>query len=131
MQWNWVYLVQRAINELWHIIHLALFFRTDTDFHHFLIYKIFLQFYSIMTVVDMIFIHFYQSSLITSSCLSLKSSTWDSVDERCDAILQRNRWNKSFKTNYKIESQLQSKLTEEIRVEDEDIFRIQHHEKFI
>jgi len=84
-----------------------------------------------MTVVDMIFIHFYQLSLITSSCLSLKSSTWDSVDERCDAILQRNRWNKSFKMNYKIESQLQSKLTEEIRVENEDIFKTQRHEKFI
>ncbi len=84
-----------------------------------------------MTVVDMIFIHFYRSSSITSLCLSLKSSTWDSADERRDAILQRDRWDKSFKTNYEIESQLQSKLTEEIRVEDEDIFRIQHHEKFI
>ncbi len=79
----------------------------------------------------MIFIHFYRSSSITSSCLSLKSSTWSSADERRDAILQRDKWDKSFKTNYEIESQLQSKLTEEIRVENEGIFRTQRHEKFI
>ncbi len=84
-----------------------------------------------MAAVDMTSIHFYRPSPITSPCPSLKPSTWGSADERRDATLQRDRWNKPFKTNYEIEPQLQSKLAGETRAEDGGIFRTQRHEKFI
>ncbi len=84
-----------------------------------------------MTVVDMIFIYFYQSSLTMSSRLSLKSSSLSNADEKRTTIMQCNSLNNLFKTNREIESTLQSKLTEDIKVENEDIVEIQRHEKLI
>ncbi len=71
-----------------------------------------------MAAVEMTSIHFYRPSPVTSPCLSLKPSTWDSADERRDATLQRDRGDKPFKTNYEIEPQLQSKLAGETRAGD-------------
>ena len=107
----------------------ALFFKRDSDFHYFHVYKILSQFFFTITVVDIIFIHFYQSQ--SSSRLSLKSLRFNNADEKRTAIIQRDCLNKSFKTNRKIESSLQSKLTEDIRVRDKDIIKIQRYEKLI
>ncbi len=82
-----------------------------------------------MTIVDMIFIHFYQSR--SSSRLSVKSPSLSNADEKRTAIIQCDSLNNLFKTNREIESSLQSKLAEDIRVEDEDIVEIQRHEKLI
>ncbi len=82
-----------------------------------------------MTTVDMIFIHFYQSR--SSSRLSVKSSRLSNASEKRTAIIQCDSLNNLFKTNREIESSLQSKLTEDIRVEDEDTVEIQRHEKLI
>ena len=120
--------VSRAVNELRHIVHLALFFRTDSEFHCLFVHKIFSRFYFTMTVVDMIFIHFYRSSSTMILSLSLKSSLLSSADTKRNAILQRDRWDKPFKTNREIKSQLQDKITAEIKIENEDIFESQRHE---
>ncbi len=82
-----------------------------------------------MTIVDMTFIHFYQPR--SSSRLSVKSSSLGNAGEKCTAIIQCDSLDNLFKTNREIESSLQSKLTEDIRVENEDIVEIQRHEKLI
>jgi len=82
--------VLRATDESWHIVHLALFCRTDSRFHCLLVYKILSQLSSAMTVVDMSCINFYQSSSASSSCFSLKSSTLNNTDEKCTMILERD-----------------------------------------
>jgi len=84
-----------------------------------------------MTVVNMIFIHFYQSSSTMSSRLSLKSSSLNNAGEKRTTIMQCDSLNNLFKTNREIESTLQSKLAEDIRVKDEDIVEIQRYEKHI
>ncbi len=123
--------VSRATDESWHIVHFALFCRTDSRFHCLLVYKILSQISSAMTVVDMSRINFYQSSSASSSCFSLKSSILSNTDEKCMMILERDWWDKSFTTHRKIESLFQTQMNEDIKVENEDIVETQHHEKFI
>lgn len=82
-----------------------------------------------MTVVDMIFIYFYQSQ--SSSRFNLQSSRLNIVDEKRTVILQRDWWNKSFKTNREIESSLQDKLIKNVKVRNENIVEIQRHEELI
>ncbi len=84
-----------------------------------------------MIVVDMIFIYFYRSSLTMSSHLSLKSSSLSNADEKCTMIIQHDSLNNLFKMNHEMKSSLQSKLTEDIKVENEDIVEIQRHEILI
>ncbi len=79
----------------------------------------------------MIFIYFYQSSLMMSSHLSLKSSSLSNADEKCTTIIQRNSLNNLFKMNREMKSSLQSKLTKDIKVKNEDIVEIQRHEILI
>ncbi len=45
--------VSRETDESWHIVHLALFCKTNSRFHCLLVYKILLQLSSAMTVIDM------------------------------------------------------------------------------
>jgi len=82
-----------------------------------------------MTIIDMIFIHFYQPR--SSSRPSVKPPSLSNAGGKRTAIIQCDSLNNLFKTNREIESSLQSKLTEDIRVEDEDIVEIQRHEKLI
>lgn len=84
-----------------------------------------------MTVIDIIFIYFYQSSSMMSSRLSLKSSSLSNAGEKRTMIIQRDSLNNLFKTHREMKSSLQNKLTEDIRVENEDIVNIQRHEKLI
>jgi len=84
-----------------------------------------------MAAVDMTSIHFYQPPPVTSPCPSLKPSIWGIADEKRDATLQRDRWDKPFRTNRKIEPQLQIKLAGETRAGDGGIFGTQRLEKSI
>ncbi len=74
-------------------------------------------------------IHFYQPRL--SSRPSVKPSCLGNAGGKRTAIIQCDSLDNLFKTNREIEPPLQSKLTEDIRVGDEDIVEIQRHEKLI
>ncbi len=84
-----------------------------------------------MIVVDMIFIYFYRPSSTMSSHLSLKPPSLSNADGKHTAIIQRDSLNNLFKTNREMKSSLQSKLTEDIKVENEGIVEIQRHEILI
>ena len=123
--------VSRAANEPRHKIHLALSFRTGSEFHCLLVYKIPSRSYFTMAAVDMTSIHFYQPPPAVIPSPSPKPSILGSAGEKRNATLQRDWWNKPFKTNREIGSQLQSRMTGETRAGDEGIFETQRHEKSI
>lgn len=105
--------ISTTTNRPGHIIYLALSFRTNSNFHCFLVYKISSQLYSAMTAIDMSCINFYEPPPVRSSCFSLKSLM-----------------NKSFKTNRKIDPSLQSQMAEgDTKAMNEGIVETQRHEK--
>jgi len=121
--------VPRAANRASTYNPSALPFRIGSDFHCFHVYNIPSQFYFTMAAVDMTFIHFYQPQ--PSPRPSLQPPRLGNAGGKRTAILQRDWWDKPFKTNREIEPPLQRKLAGDVRVGDGGIVGIQRHEKLI
>jgi len=84
-----------------------------------------------MAAVDMSRINFYQPPPAVIPSPSPKPPVLGSAGEKRNATLQRDQWDKPFKTNREIESQLQCRMAGETRAGDGGIFGTQRHEKSI